>query len=304
MKKIILFFIMSIFIISSCMFIEPIDGDDNETTEYQQYFYISDTLGNTDVIILSGQSFPINYGLINNSEDTLVYYMGDACPPIVFLIYRDGERVASSIDGFGFIQIPYSYNLLPGDTLKSIWKAPKTPARGSNTILAPGSYEVGIEYPHFEPGKEIDTLQNINFTITPNPDLVVPEFTLTDTLGISDRYFNSGELFNLDFILVNTSPDTMFYTKYDSGPDVRFEIILDDSVVASSMDGYGAYQMVEDAFLAPNDTMSGHWLAPTTPEQDPKITLASGLYKATVSYPDFDGPEVNPVDEILFLINY
>lgn len=304
MKQSILLIIVFLVIVSGCFFIDPIENDDTEITEYEQYFYISDTLGNTDVNILSGQSFLLNYGLINNSDDTLKYYMGDACPPIVFIIYKDGVRVASSIDGFSFIQIPYAYYLLSGDTLKATWKAPETPAGDSSKILSPGDYEAGIEYPVFEFGKEIDTIQNIQFTVDPNPDLVVPEFTLTDTLGFSEWYFDPGESFNLDFVLVNTCPDTMFYTKYDSGPDVRFEITKNDSVVATSMDGYGVRAVVEDAFLAPGDTIRGHWLAPTTPEQDPKVTLASGLYKAKVSYPEFSGPEVHPVSEIVFLINY
>jgi hypothetical protein len=96
----------------------------------------------------------------------------------------------------------------------------------------------------------------------------------------------------------------MFYTKYDSGPDIRFVIEHNDSVVATSMDGYGVHAVVEDAFLAPADTMRGHWLAPTTPEQEPKVMLPSGLYKARAIYPDFEGADVFPIDEITFLVNY
>lgn len=263
-----------------------INGPDIPDGITKQSFIITDTLGNECTEFKSGESFVLRHCLTNISEDTLRFYTCDTRPPIIFNIFTQDTLVTSSASG-AFSQVPVTYDLLSNDSLVTEWEGPLP-----TVILSPGLYEARLEYPGFDPGVTVDELSAIEFEITENPNLIIPEFSMTDTLGVETYYFKVGESFFIEYYLVNTSPDTMYYTKYDSGPDIIFYILKYQTVVASSIDGLGVHMPVTREYLAPGDTMYARWKAPTTPYQDPKVTLGTGLHWIEVSYPEFDDHQI------------
>ncbi len=136
----------------------------------------------------------------------------------------------------------------------------------------------------------------------PNDGTLTPEFALSDTLGNPTTEFYSGESFRIHFSVVNTLRDTLTYTRYDTGPVVRFMIMQEDSVIATSVDGLGFHLPVFEDYFLPGDTIKAEWLAPTTPWQDPKCILESGIYKASVISPIFDHEKIRSVSDIQFSI--
>jgi hypothetical protein len=135
-----------------------------------------------------------------------------------------------------------------------------------------------------------------------SPDTIVLDasFALTDTLGQSKSQFHEGENFYLTFNLVNTSKDTLTYYQGNSSPPILFQILQDDSVCASSIDGYVFILVVGQGKFAPSQNLNSEWKAPTTPAQIPKVTLQPGNYKAMVFHPNFDQAEVNEIPPISF----
>jgi hypothetical protein len=127
-------------------------------------------------------------------------------------------------------------------------------------------------------------------------------FTLTDTLGNPGTTFHTGESFYVEFCLTNTTEDSLDFTMYDSGPFVRFSIYQDDQYIAGSMDGLGFNLPVIDYKFAPGDSMTGAWLAPTTPWQDPLISLSPGDYRAIVDFPQFDALQTDTIGAINFTV--
>ena len=74
----------------------------------------------------------------------------------------------------------------------------------------------------------------------------------------------------------------------------------DDSVCASSIDGYDFMMIVGQGKLAPEQKLNSKWETPTTPAQIPKVILQPGNYTAVVSHPNFDQVEVNDIPSISF----
>lgn len=128
-------------------------------------------------------------------------------------------------------------------------------------------------------------------------------FYLADTNGVEKTTFSPGESFLMEFCLTNTTDDSLDFTMYDSGPFVRFAIYQEDQYVAGSMDGLGVREPVIDYKFAPGDSMTGSWLAPTTPWQDPKITLTPGDYRAVVIFPGIPELHTDTIPDINFTIS-
>lgn len=131
---------------------------------------------------------------------------------------------------------------------------------------------------------------------------LTPEFTLSDTLGNPATEFYSGESFLMHFSIINILRDTLVFTRYDGGPLIRFMIMQEDSVIATSMDGLGFHEPVFDDYFPPGDTIRAEWLAPTTPQQSPKVVLTPGEYKARVISWIFDLEEIPAPEDMPFSV--
>ena len=142
----------------------------------------------------------------------------------------------------------------------------------------------------------------ITACFTPFDKTLAPEFTLTDTLDNQSTVFHSGESFQMNFSVVNSLPDTLIFIRYDTGPIVRFMIMQNDSVIATSVDGLGFPQPVFEDHFPPGDTIRAEWLAPTTLQQSPKVVLAPGRYKARVYSWFFDLEEISAPEDIVFSV--
>ncbi|MFA6619059.1 MAG: hypothetical protein WCT23_08335 [Candidatus Neomarinimicrobiota bacterium] len=127
-------------------------------------------------------------------------------------------------------------------------------------------------------------------------------FYLADTTGTIGTVFYSGESFNINFCLTNTTEDSLDFTMYDGGPFVRFSIYQGDQYIAGSMDGLGVHEPVLDFKFAPGDSMTSTWLAPTTPWQDPKVTLSPGSYRMDVEFPQFSILRTDTITAINFTV--
>lgn len=146
-------------------------------------------------------------------------------------------------------------------------------------------------------------INNCTQSTSPPSDIILNgTFSLMDTTGQSSTQFSSGEEFRLIYSLTNNSKDTLTYYRGNSGPAIIFEIQKNDNVVASSVDGYAFEAIAFKNHLAPGKSLSGNWLAPTTPAQYPKAVLGPGQYKATVSYPIFQEAKVDTVSPIYFTV--
>lgn len=127
-------------------------------------------------------------------------------------------------------------------------------------------------------------------------------FTMTDTAGQTISQVHPGEDFLLSFKLTNTTPDTLNYVWANSGPSVVFRIQNNDSVLASSVDGYIFLMDAPHRYLSPGQSLQTEWKAPTTPAQNPKVMLTSGSYEATVYFPSFYEIKIDPVSPITFRV--
>jgi len=145
-------------------------------------------------------------------------------------------------------------------------------------------------------------INNCSQSTSPSDIILNGTFSLMDTTGQSSSQFNSEEEFRLIYTLTNNSKDTLTYYRGSSGPAIRFSIQKNDSIIATSVDGYDFEAIFLTSHLAPGHSLSGNWLAPTTPEQYPKVVLGPGQYKAIVSYPSFEEAKVDTVSPIFFTV--
>jgi hypothetical protein len=129
-----------------------------------------------------------------------------------------------------------------------------------------------------------------------------PTFQLSDTSGRETTNFHSGEEFDISFNLANTTGTQITYHKGDSGPVPRFAIMLGDSIVATSVDGYLFALIVTTEHLAPGETLREQWRAPNTPARNPKIMLPPASYEVRASQVRFDEVEVKQPSPIVFSI--
>lgn len=140
--------------------------------------------------------------------------------------------------------------------------------------------------------------------INPNAAMnLTASFILIDTSGNVKPIIHTGESFGLSFMLINTTSDTITYRRGNTGPAVIFEILKNDSIVATSVDGYAFAQVVLGGVLPPRDTLSGYWKAPTTPAQYPKVILYAGAYEARFLLPPFDNAKVSVTEQIRFSVS-
>jgi hypothetical protein len=136
----------------------------------------------------------------------------------------------------------------------------------------------------------------------PSARVLVAAFAIEDSAGRPISQIHSGETFRVTFTLVNTTEDTLTYTRGNTGPPVIFRIVQEDSIVASSTDGYAFLQVVLGGCVAPGQSLHEVWNAPTTPAQYPKVVLGPGGYEASVSFATFPEARVNPVSPIGFIV--
>ena len=137
---------------------------------------------------------------------------------------------------------------------------------------------------------------------SPSDKLLTATFTLADLNGEKFSQLHSGEEFKLEFTLINATDETLTFYRGSSAPPVTFEITKNDSVIASSVDGYAFLAVVLGGSIAPGDSLQGSWRAPTTPAQNPKIILSQGSYEAKVLFPNFKQVKVNSVSSIKFSV--
>ena len=129
-----------------------------------------------------------------------------------------------------------------------------------------------------------------------------PTFMLTDTSGHQASVFRSGEEFELTFVVRNSTGKTFTFYRGDSSPDVIFTITRNDTVCATSVDGYAFIQVPSIAHLEPEEILQGLWRAPNTPAQIPRRVLPAGSYEARVSFPDFQEAQSKHASPIAFSI--
>ena len=127
-------------------------------------------------------------------------------------------------------------------------------------------------------------------------------FSLSDTDNGGETRFRAGDNFDLSFVMVNRTADTLYYD-VTGPPPVVFTITHKCSVVASSVDGYGFIQIVKRKTFLPGDTLQARWRAPITPAQKPRVRLVQGVYNAGVTFPTFPGRTVSPIEPIPFAVD-
>jgi hypothetical protein len=128
------------------------------------------------------------------------------------------------------------------------------------------------------------------------------DFFLYDTTGKAAIIFQPGENFIVSFSFENTFDDTIRYWKPSlSRPAVIFEILGEDGLVSTSIDGYLFPAVGGWGVMLPGRTLLVQWKAPNTPVRDPQIILTPGLYETRMLLPDF-GVEVKTETSITFKV--
>lgn len=138
------FYLILAFCLMACGHITSPDDFRLEST-----FTLTDTVGQSTTLIHSGENFYLSFLLTNTTNDTLTYYRGSSAPPVLFRILRGDNIIASSIDGYAFLQYISTGILAPGQKIDTNWKAPTTPAQYHKVILKPGRYQAVALSPNF-----------------------------------------------------------------------------------------------------------------------------------------------------------
>gem|GEM_PF-2784206 len=283
MRTIISFLFISL-VLAGCGLV---DSNPSKSASINASFKLTDTSGNVSDTFSSGKTFDMHFSLVNTTGHAITYNY-DGAPPVHFQILKNDSIVAASEYSEPNIKINFPDTLKPGDTIQVMWEAQNylRATLNASLILPAGSYQAKVIYPSFNNVK-INCTSVIEFSISSSITNNNLSFVLTDTTGYPKSIFSRGEQFNLSFAYINTTADVMTYVKGSSAPSVIFEILKNDSVVASSVDGMGFAQVLIGGSLAPNDTLMGQWRAPNTPYQFPKVILSPGSYKARALYPTF-----------------
>jgi hypothetical protein len=160
MKKAIKWLFVTIIsvLLLSCLQ-DPVDIPDSG-----DIFFLSNFSGDPTTTFQSGEDFFMHFCLVNTTNDTLDFTVGDSRPPVTFYIYKNGIQIASSIDGLCFAHVVMYYKLDPGDTLKGLWLAPTAPILSSHNILSPGRYKARAVFPEFVE-LQTDTISDIIFNV-------------------------------------------------------------------------------------------------------------------------------------------
>ncbi len=118
-----------------------------------------------------------------------------------------------------------------------------------------------------------------------NMNRIKSEFKLYDNNGIEKNIFQSGDDFEMRFELTNNSGKDLIY--YYTGVPVIFEIHQNDSIIATSVDGYVFPEVVLSDTIKNNETYHFNLIAPNTPVRATKIILQAGNYQAYVKHSAF-----------------
>lgn len=89
------------------------------------------------------------------------------------------------------------------------------------------------------------------------------------------------------FELTNNSGKDLIYDY--TGVPVIFEIHQNDSIIATSVDGYLFPEVILRDTINNNETYHFNWIAPNTPVKGTKIILQAGNYQAFVKHSAFFG---------------
>jgi hypothetical protein len=127
-------------------------------------FYFYDARGVHTSVFRSVDNFTIGFIVRNTTDKVLTYYRGDSSPDVIFRISQGDSVVASSIDGYSFVQIPSEVQVQPGETLMGQWTAPNTPARVPKIVLRSGIYEAHVIFRRFS-NAHVDQPPPMPFTI-------------------------------------------------------------------------------------------------------------------------------------------
>ena len=65
-----------------------------------------------------------------------------------------------------------------------------------------------------------------------------------------------------------------------------FFICQGDNVVATSSDGYAFVMVLLGGTVKRGETMNAYWIAPNTPQQDPKVFFKSGYIPGQSGVPE------------------
>ena len=139
------------------------------------------------------------------------------------------------------------------------------------------------------------------------PSGVTATLRLSNEAGRADTTFATGQDFYMGFKLTNGGPDTVrLFTQ--SEPPVRFEILRNDSVIASTVTAIMNVVITQGFEFAPGQSISGACEAPvefrsTNPgDTVTSVTLPPGSYVAKAVYPSISGAKVGGVSLVGFTV--
>lgn len=157
MKNLWIISALALLLLTACIFTpsdENLPGD---------VFFLTDFDGNPTTTFKTGESFCMNFYLVNSTDDSLDYSY--TSPKVSFTIYKGISRVIGSWDGLVFGQLVVDDKLAPGDTLLGLWLAPTPGHWSSIKTLSPGDYKAVATFPDI-PELQTDTISAINFIVT------------------------------------------------------------------------------------------------------------------------------------------
>lgn len=130
---------------------------------------------------------------------------------------------------------------------------------------------------------------------------VSTKFKLYDINGVEKTNFQSGDDFEMRFLLVNLSGKDLSY--HYTGIPVFFEIHQNDSIIATSVDGLTFAQVILGGEVKNSGVFRNNWIAPNSSARDPKLILPAGNYKAVVKhYGFFDNVKIRESSPVEFVI--
>ena len=105
---------------------------------------------------------------------------------------------------------------------------------------------------------------------------------LIDRNGNEATVFRSGEDFDMRLTVTNQTGTTQSFTW--GPPRFVFQVMVGDSLVSSSTDGFAFITIVERASLINGQSDSGIWRAPNSAATPGRIILPPGQYKAMARF--------------------
>ena len=128
-------------------------------------FTLADTTGKQGSQFHSGAEFLLSFTLTNTTHDTLTFHRGNSGPSITFHIFKNDSTVATSIDGYAFLEVVLGGYVAPGESLQGVWRAPTTPVQNPKVVLNLGTYSATVSFPSFDQAK-VNPVSPIIFSIT------------------------------------------------------------------------------------------------------------------------------------------